>query len=34
MATKFIHGAYPIVRWTDRWGTRWEHELGEVRQID
>jgi hypothetical protein len=24
---------YPIVRWTDRWGTRWEHRRGEVRQI-
>jgi hypothetical protein len=22
-----------IVRWTDRWGTRWEHKRGEVRQI-
>jgi len=27
-------GAYPVVRWTDRWGTRWEHRRGEVRQID
>ena len=26
-------GAYPVVRWTDRWGTRWEHRLGEVRQV-
>jgi hypothetical protein len=34
MATKFIHGAYPLVRWTDRWGTRWEHKLGDVRQVD
>lgn len=25
---------HPIVRWTDRWGTRWEYSLGEVRQID
>ena len=25
--------SYPLVRWTDRWGTRWEHRLGEVRQI-
>lgn len=24
---------YPIVRWTDRWGTRWEHRRGEVRQV-
>ena len=27
-------GAYPVVRWTDRWGTRWEHRLGQVRQIE
>jgi hypothetical protein len=25
--------SYPVVRWTDRWGTRWEHKQGEVRQI-
>jgi hypothetical protein len=25
--------AYPIVRWNDRWGTRWEHKRGEVRQV-
>jgi hypothetical protein len=24
---------YPIVRWTDRWGTRWEHRRGEVRPV-
>jgi hypothetical protein len=24
---------YPIVRWTDQWGTRWEHKLGVVRQV-
>ena len=24
---------YPVVRWTDRWGTRWEHKRGDVRQI-
>ena len=23
----------PIIRWTDRWGTRWEHKLGQVRPI-
>lgn len=23
-----------IVRWTDRWGTRWENKNGEVNQID
>ena len=25
---------YPVVRWTDRWGTRWENKRGEVRQVD
>jgi hypothetical protein len=25
--------AYPLVRWTDRWGTRWEYRRGEVRQV-
>jgi hypothetical protein len=34
IAAKFIPGWYPVVRWTDRWGTRWEHKLAEVRQID
>jgi len=24
---------YPIIRWTDRWGKRWEHRLGDVRPI-
>jgi hypothetical protein len=24
---------YPIVRWTDRWGIRWEHRRGIVRPI-
>jgi hypothetical protein len=24
---------YPIVRWTDRWGARWEHKKGVVRRI-
>jgi hypothetical protein len=27
-----VSGAYPVVRWTDRWGSRWEHRQGEVRQ--
>lgn len=34
MATKFTRGWYPVVRWTDRWGLRWEHARGEVRQIN
>ena len=24
---------YPLVRWTDQWGTRWEHCCGQVRQV-
>jgi hypothetical protein len=24
---------YPVVRWTDQWGTGWEHRRGQVRQI-
>jgi hypothetical protein len=24
---------YPVVRWTDRWGARWEHKRGVVRQV-
>jgi hypothetical protein len=27
-----VAGAYPVVRWTDRWGNRWEHKRAEVRQ--
>jgi len=30
---KFLKSWYPLVRWTDRWGTRWEHRRGEVRQV-
>jgi hypothetical protein len=26
--------AYAAVRWTDRWGNRWEHRQGDVRKID
>ena len=31
--TQHLSGPYPIVRWTDRWGTRWEHKRGVMRQI-
>ena len=30
MLAKEVQGMTPIVRWTDRWGTRWEHKLGQV----
>jgi len=23
-----LKSPYPLVRWTDRWGTRWEHRRG------
>lgn len=29
-----LYGAYPMVRWTDRWGQRWEHSKGRVRKIE
>jgi hypothetical protein len=29
-----LAGAYPVVRWTDRWGNRWEHCLGHVRKAE
>jgi hypothetical protein len=29
----FMTGAYPLVRWTDQWGTRWEHRNGQVRKV-
>jgi hypothetical protein len=28
-----LAGWYPLVRWTDRWGTRWEHKRGVVRTV-
>lgn len=31
--TDGLLGAYPVVRWTDRWGARWEHRLGDARTI-
>jgi hypothetical protein len=31
--TAQLPGSHPVVRWRDRWGTRWEHRLGKVRQI-
>ncbi len=30
---QFLKSPYPLVRWTDRWGTRWEQRRGEARQI-
>ena len=34
--TDAIHGVgdwYPMVRWNDRWGTRWENKRGVVRPV-
>jgi len=28
-----VAGSYVAARWTDRWGTRWEHRRGEVHQV-
>lgn len=33
MAESKIFGCYPVVRWRDQWGQRWEHKLGVVRKI-
>jgi hypothetical protein len=30
---RHLASPYPVVRWTDRWGTRWEHKRGVVRQV-
>lgn len=32
--TNQVAGAYPVARWTDRWGTRWECKQGVVRRIN
>lgn len=32
-ALRYLAGSYPIVRWRDRWGTRWENKQGVVRQV-
>ena len=31
--TRSLINAYAVVRWTDQWGTRWEHKRGIVRRI-
>jgi hypothetical protein len=32
-AVRFLLGSYPVVRWRDRCGTRWEHKQGVARQL-
>lgn len=34
IAERHVRGAYPVVRWKDRWGQTWEHKLGKVEKID
>jgi len=33
MTVRDLGTVYPIARWTDRWGTHWEHKQGQVRQV-
>lgn len=33
IAVSRLKDPYALVRWTDRWGNRWQHRLGEVRRI-
>jgi hypothetical protein len=33
IADRSTDGWYSVVRWSDRWGLRWEYRLGELRRI-
>lgn len=33
MPGSVLSTVYPIVRWTDRWGTPWQRKQGDVRQV-
>jgi hypothetical protein len=33
LPTAQLKDPYALVRWTDRWGTRWEHRLGGVHRV-
>lgn len=33
MHERDLASPYPVVRWNDHWGTRWEHKRGVVRRI-
>ena len=33
VGVRLLPGYYAVVRWTDRWGMRWEHRRGEVQQV-
>ncbi len=30
---RHLGNSYPVVRWRDQWGTRWEHNRGRVRTV-
>ena len=34
IAKRNLHGAYPIVRWRDRWDQTWEYKLGIVYEVE
>jgi len=34
IGVQHLGSEHPVVRWTDQWGTRWEHRRGEVRQVE
>jgi hypothetical protein len=34
IGVRHIAQPYAVVRWTDRWGQRWEHKKGRVRKIN
>jgi hypothetical protein len=34
ISTRQVPGAHPLVRWTDRWGTRWEYQPGQLKKIE
>ncbi len=31
---RHISEPYGVIRWTDRWGQRWEHKKGDVHRVD
>ena len=33
IADRSTAGWYPVVRWSDKWGIRWEYRLGELHRI-
>jgi hypothetical protein len=29
-----VAGSHPVIRWTDRWGNRWQHEKGDIKKVN